>query len=93
VKLYEFLAVTAAEGTWSSLSMSNRPIWPVIITILSNINRPLFYLKHKFHKLHSFSVSTWLFSHEKETFSIGPNCVGSTWGRGENPVSETLCFK
>jgi hypothetical protein len=26
VKLYEFLAVTAAEGTWSSLSMSNRPI-------------------------------------------------------------------
>jgi hypothetical protein len=25
--------------------------------------------------------------------TFGPNLVGFTWGRGQNPVSETLCFQ
>jgi hypothetical protein len=66
------------------------------ITILDIIHRPIFYLKHVsetgFCLLLSWAQSTELVPLSGLAMSIGPNWVGITWRRRQNPVSET-CFK
>jgi hypothetical protein len=71
----------------------------ITITILDIIHRPVFYLKHDVSEtglcLRIQVEPTQLDSVRRQrlVLSVGPNGVGSKWTRGQNPVSETLCFK
>jgi hypothetical protein len=62
----------------------------ITITILDIILRPVFYLKQCFGDWFLYPSGV---RRRGLYLSTGPNWVGSTWRRGQNPVSETLRMK